>query len=123
MSEVVRDLASIGTMTEALELCWMGSGVPAKVMADRLGIDYGHFTRMFREHDRRHFPPDLIVALMRESGSVLPLEWLAAQLGYALHAQSLRSILEAIRDAMVVSGKDAPRFTIKESGRVEVDHG
>ena len=60
--------------------------------------------------------------LFRSSGSVLPLEWLAAQMGYRLHAQSLAGVLEAIRDALLADGR-APRFTIKDSGRVEVDHG
>lgn len=110
-------LASITTMTQALELAWKGSGIPAKEMADRLGIDCGHFTRMFREHDSRHFPPDLIAALMQECKSVLPLEWMAWRMGYALHEQSMGGILASIRDALLAEGK-LVRFVIHGSGRV-----
>lgn len=112
-------LAAIRTLTGACFLAWKGSGVPAKEMAARLGVEYGHFVRMFREHDSRHFPPDKIVPLMRECGSLLPLEWMAHQMGYCLHEASLTAILETIRDAMVKIGGEPPRFTICENGRVE----
>lgn len=122
-------LRSIRSATEALELTWKGSGLDPKEVAGRLvspefpgGVGYDHFVRMFRQHDRRHFPPELIEVLMRECDSVLFLEWLAWRMGYALHERSLSSVLVAIRDALLADGR-APRFTINESGRVEVDHG
>jgi len=111
-------LESIRTLTEACELCWRGSGIAAKDMAGRLGIEYGHFVRMFRAGDSRHFPPDLIPALMNECKSELPLEWLAFQRGKSLHEKSLTVVLEAIRDALVADGK-APRFSVNNYGTVE----
>ena len=85
-------LPLITTMTGALDCCWKGSGMPAKVMADRLGIEYRHFMRMFNVDDSRHFPPDLIEMIMRESRNTLPLEWLAARMGYRIHEQSLGKV-------------------------------
>lgn len=111
-------LESISCMTEALELAVRGSGVAPKAMADRLGIGYDHMCRMFRRHDSRHFPQDLLEALMRECKSTLPLEWLAWRMGYRLHEKSLGLVLEAIRDALLADGR-APKFSIHEHGRVE----
>lgn len=112
------DLASIESMTEAIARTVDASGLGLKVVADRLGIEVRHFNRILHPHDSRHFPQDKLVDLMRVCKSLLPLEWLAYQMGYALHEQSLRSILEAIRDAMVSDGK-AVRFVVHATGRVE----
>lgn len=113
MSEpIVRNevaLESIKTLTEAMEHCWKGSGIPAKVLADRFGIDYSAWVRMFSAHDPRNFPPDFLPRLMQECQSTLPLEWLALQMGYRIHAQSLEEVLLAIRDALVKEGQN-PRF-------------
>jgi hypothetical protein len=111
-------LPLITTMTGALDCCWKGSGMPAKVMADRLGIEYRHFMRMFNVDDSRHFPPDLIEMIMRESRNTLPLEWLAARMGYRIHEQSLGDVLVAIRNALQLTGQ-SPRFAIHANGRIE----
>lgn len=111
-------LTSITTLTGALDCCWKGSGLPAKVMADRLEIEYRHFMRMFNVDDSRHFPPDLIEKIMRESKNTLPLEWLAWRMGYRIHEQSLGDVLRAIRDLLQPHGQ-APRFAICENGRIE----
>lgn len=112
-------IASIVTMTEALDLCWKGSGVCAKDMAGRLGINYEVWGRMFNPNDSRHFPPDLIPALMRESKSRLPLEWLALQVNMVVHDKEIVVILDAIRAALVEPGKEV-RFCFKAGGGVEL---
>lgn len=112
-------LAAIVTMTEALDLCWKGSGVCAKDMAARLGIDYCAFVRMFNSADPRHFPPDLIPALMRESKSHLPLEWLASQVNMVVHDKEIIAILDAIRSALADPGREV-RFCFNNSGEVEL---
>ena len=117
MREVVA-LESIGSLTEAVALTIDGSGIARKVMADRLGVELRHFNRMRNGEDSRHFPRDLIEAVMEECGSVLPLEWLAWRRGYALHEKSLGSVLTAIRDALLADGKEA-KFSIHENGRIE----
>lgn len=115
-------LAGIATLTEALEMCWKGSGIPAKEMAGRLGLGYGHFMRMFHQHDQLHFPPELIVPLMIECKSVLPLEWLAYQMGYSLHEKTMSDVLRAIRDALQRNGQWVD-FLVRDSGLVEPDLG
>ena len=110
-------LELIGSLTEACERCWKGSGLPAKVVAAELGIDYKHWTRMFNRNDSRHFPPDKIIALMVLCKSVLPLEWQAWKMGYALHDQELTVVLRALHELIAANG--TPKFRICDSGRVE----
>lgn len=111
-------LESIASLTEAIGLTVKGSGFCLKTMAARLGVEPKHLNRMLNVYDSRHFPPDLIVTLMVESKSVLPLEWLAWKMGYRLHDQSLTAILETIRDAMVAVGQE-PKFAVCANGRIE----
>lgn len=113
-------LASIKSMTEALALTIDGA-VSRKVMADRLGVELRHLNRMLNGDDSRHFPPDLIERVMVECKSLLPLEWLAWRMGYAIHELSLGDVLVAIRDALL-EGR-APRFAICENGRMEEVRG
>lgn len=110
-------LVSIVSMTEALNLCWKGSGLPSSELADRLGIGYSHFMRMMNPNDHMNFPVDLIPRLMTECKSILPLEWLAWQMGYRLHDKSLTQVLVAIREALAKDGA-SPRFSIRASGVV-----
>lgn len=119
MSEAATvELASIATLTEAVERMVAVAGIAPKDMAERLGLSYGHYVRMLRRGDAMNFPPDLLERAMRECKSVLPLEWLAYRMGYALHDMTLTSILAAIRDAFTEDGK-AVRFMFCGNGRVE----
>lgn len=112
-------IASIKTMSEALYLCWMSSGICAKEMAARLGLEYWSFVRSMNPDDPRQFPNDLIPALMRESKSRLPLEWLAWQVNMVIHDKEIVVILDAIRAALVEPGKEV-RFCFKGDGGVEL---
>lgn len=118
MAELL-DLEAVASMTEILALTVKRSGVAPKVLAGRLGIELCHFNRMMNPFDSRHFPTDKLPLLMRETASTLPLEWLAARMGYRLHEKSLGQLLEAMRDAMVAMGADVPKFSIHEHGRIE----
>jgi hypothetical protein len=111
-------LASILTMTDAINLTVRGSGLPPKDLACRLGIGYEHFMRMLNKDDSRNFPPDLLRALCVECKSTLPLDYLAWSLGYCLHEKSMTAILVAIVDAFAAEGKEV-KFHISASGRIE----
>lgn len=118
MAETVA-VAAIMTMTEALDLCWKGSGICAKDMATRLGLEYWSFVRSLNPSDPRQFPNDLIPALMRESKSRLPLEWLATQMNMSVHDKEMIAILDAIRVALADPGKEV-RFCFGSDGEVEL---
>lgn len=115
-------LETIGSMTEAVGRMIDGAFGCRKVAAERLGVEARHLNRMLSPFDNRHFPPDLLRKAMRECNSLLPLEWLAREMGYRLHEKTMTSILEAIRDAMTKDGRDV-RFLIAGSGRVEPKQG
>lgn len=122
MSERANVLAEIKDINDALVRCCGMSGLDDKEIAAKLGIGYGHFTRMLNPNDSLHFPPEKIVPLMIVCGNMLPLEWLAWQMGYALHDMTLTAVLAAIRDALV-DGKE-PRFhlegiEISANGRID----
>jgi len=110
-------LDDITTLTEACERCYKLAGLVPKQVAAELGIDYKLFVRMFNRNDPRHFPPDLIVPLMKLCKNVFPLEWLAYRMGYALHSVEMTDLLLALKEIVDVRG--GSRFMITETGRVE----
>ncbi len=118
-------LESIGSMTEAVARMVDGSAGGRKGVAHALGVEERHLNRMLNIYDNRHFSPDLLEGAMRECQSLLPLEWLAWRMGYAIHSHTVAGILEAIRDSLTANGT-SPKFVIMEHGRVEpmeVSHG
>ena len=115
MSDI--DLSSIASMTEACERCFRLAGFEPKEVAYALGIEYAHFSRMMNPNDPRCFPPEKIVPLMKLCKNVLPAEWLAWNMGYALHDQGLTEILGKIRDALIEDGR--PAFRICDGRRIE----
>ncbi len=104
-------LEDIGSLTEAIALTVKASGMSPEEVSGLLNLEIGHFRRMLNKHDARYFPPDLLVPLMQVCKSLLPLEWLAYQMGYALHDLTLRDVLVAIKDALMKDGK-TPKFLI-----------
>jgi len=110
-------LDEIRTLTEACERCYLLAGFSPKRVAAELGIPYNIFTRMFNPNDPRNFPPDLILPLMVLCGNVLPLEWLACRMEYALHEKGLNEVLRAIAAALAADGK-SPVFCVGERGLV-----
>lgn len=111
----VERLERISTMTEAIAAAAAGSRVAPKLLADRLGIEYSHFQRMLSSTDSRNFPPDLLPTLMHETGSLLPLEWLAFRMGFCLHEQSLTGVLKAIRESLTRG--ETPKFSFSDYSR------
>ena len=111
-------LAGIKSMTMAIERCAELAGFSPKVMADKLGVSYGHYVRMMRQGDAVNFPPDLIEKAMVECRNTLPLEWLAWRMGYRIHEQSLGDVLVSIHKALQLGGK-TPQYAIHQNGRLE----
>jgi len=107
-------LTNIHSMTEAINLTVKGSGIPAKVLAARLGIQYEHFMRMLNRDDRSNFPPDLIKALCIECQNNLPARWLSWSLGEVTVAKSVADSLEAIKAALSAEGR-TPMYSMRNS--------
>lgn len=106
-------IEGIPTMTEAIERGLLLGGLTPKEAAFLLQIDYGHFVRMMRPHDNRHFPPDLIARAMEIAGNDLPLDWLAWRRGRATYPLEFMTILSGIKDALTADGRDV-RFALRQ---------
>lgn len=108
-------LEGMPTLTAALERSFRLGGMSPSEAAWAVGIEYNHFSRMFREGGGRHFPPDLILPLMRAAGNKLPLHWLAHQMGEATYPLEFISILAGIRETLTQAGLPA-RFALLDEG-------
>lgn len=92
------------TMLDAIHLCIHLAKLPHYAIAERLGIDKGHWTRMMQS--QAHFPPNKLKHLMDVCQNFAPLQWLAQAAGQELKVdpllaeeQMLRARLAAIETA------------------------
>lgn len=79
------------TMLQAIHLCIHLSKIKKNyAIADSLGIDRGHWTRIM--HGTAHFPTNKITDLMLLCGNYAPLQWLAIAAGQeiAINQRELR---------------------------------
>lgn len=72
-------LAGCETLLQAIHLCVQLSRYKHYTIADKLGIDRGHWTRMMQ--GQAHFPTNKLAALMQLCGNYAPLQWLAKATG------------------------------------------
>jgi len=72
----------IPTMLEAIRLCMHRSGYTTKFVAEYLGIDQGHMSRIMSGN--AHFPDNKYRDLMGLCGNYAPLQWLAMKCGFEL---------------------------------------
>ena len=72
-------LGQCETLLQAIHLCIHLSRFPHYVIAEKLGVDRGHWTRMMQ--GQAHFPTNKIASLMQLCGNYAPLQWLAKATG------------------------------------------
>jgi plasmid maintenance system antidote protein VapI len=75
-------LSTCDSMLDAIHLCIHLSRLPHYVIAENLGVDKGHWTRMMQ--GQAHFPTNKMKTLMDVCGNYAPIQWLAAQTGFEL---------------------------------------
>lgn len=82
----VRDelLNSCESLLDAIHLCIQVGRYPHWVVAKKLGIDKGHFSRILT--GQAHFPTNKMHQLMQLCGNFAPLQWLAMQSGMQVFA-------------------------------------
>jgi hypothetical protein len=76
-------LASCESLLQAIHLCIHLSKLPHYAIAERLGIDKGHWTRMMQA--QAHFPTNKLTELMSLCGNYAPMQWLAGATGFQLY--------------------------------------
>lgn len=72
-------LGQCETLLQAIHLCVHLSRLPHYAIAEKLGIDRGHWTRMMQ--GQAHFPTNKLASLMQLCGNYAPLQWLAKATG------------------------------------------
>lgn len=75
----IKLLGQCETLLQAIHLCIHLSRLPHYVVAEKLGVDRGHWTRMMQ--GQAHFPTNKIASLMQVCGNYAPLQWLAKATG------------------------------------------
>lgn len=85
-------MARCRSLTAALDYCIEARPFTREQVAFHLGCDVGHLNRQLNPHDRSHFNPDMIDALQKLCGNIIPLRYQALASGYGLHR--LKSALE-----------------------------
>ena len=73
-------------LLQAVRVCINTSGLSDEAVCSHLGIDKGHFSRML--HGRANLPLDKLGDLMRLTGSLLPLQVLAHEMGCEVFADA-----------------------------------
>lgn len=75
-------LTTCKDLLDAIHLCIHLSRLAHYVIAEKLGIDRGHWTRMMQGH--AHFPTRKLGALMQICGNYAPMQFLARESGFEL---------------------------------------
>jgi plasmid maintenance system antidote protein VapI len=88
-------LRTCSSFLEAIHLCIHLSRLPHYAIAERLGVDRGHWTRMMQ--GQAHFPTNKLTALMDYCGNYAPMQWLAAQTGFELFEDAKQKRKEELR--------------------------
>ena len=68
---------------DAIHLCVQLSRYKHYTIADKLGIDRGHWSRMMQ--GQAHFPTNKMHELMQLCGNYAPLQWLAKAVGVPIN--------------------------------------
>lgn len=83
------------SMLDAIHLCIHLSRLPHEAIAQRLGIDKGHWSRMLQS--QAHFPPNKLKPLMELCGNYAPLQWLSHACGFELFKDAKQARVAELR--------------------------
>ena len=75
-------LSTCESLLDAIHLCVHLSKLPHYVIAEKLGIDRGHWTRIMQ--GQAHFPTNKMADLQGLCGNYAPVQWLARASGFDL---------------------------------------
>lgn len=102
----IRLLKQCQTMLDAIHLCIHLGRLPHYAIAEKLGIDRGHWTRMMQS--QAHFPPNKLNSLMDLCGNFAPLQWLAQSVGQELAVDQITLRKQrALRELEEISALEA----------------
>lgn len=88
-------LQTCGSLLDAIHLCIHLSRLPHYAIAEKLGVDKGHWTRMMQ--GQAHFPTNKINSLMQLCGNFAPMQYLAQAAGFELFEDARAQRKEELR--------------------------
>ena len=114
----VRDelLNSCESLLDSVHLCVQIGRLPHYAVAQRLGIDKGHWARMMQ--GQAHFPTNKMQMLMEVCGNLAPLQFLAMQSGFQVFEDPVAMELDQIerRKAEILANR--PSTFVSERPRL-----
>jgi hypothetical protein len=88
-------LRTCNTLLDAVHLCIHLSHVKHYALAEALGVDRGHWTRMMQ--GQAHFPTNKLGLLMEKCGNYAPMQFLAREAGFELFEDAKAKRREELR--------------------------
>jgi hypothetical protein len=88
-------LGTCGCLLDAIHLCIHLSKLPHYVIAEKLGVDRGHWTRMMQS--QAHFPTNKMQMLMEVCGNYAPAQFLAKSCGFEMFEDAKAKRKEELR--------------------------
>jgi len=88
-------LHTCNDLLDAIHLCIHLSRLPHYAIAEKLGIDRGHWTRMMQ--GQAHFPTRKMKMLMEVCGNYAPMQYLAQSTGFELFEDAKAKRKEELR--------------------------
>lgn len=88
-------LRTCQSLLDAIHLCIHLSKFPHYVIAEKLGVDRGHWTRIMQS--QAHFPTNKLKTLMEFCGNYAPMQWLARETGFELFEDAKAKRKEELR--------------------------
>jgi len=88
-------LSTCDSLLDSIHLCIHLSRLPHYHIAEKLGVDKGHWTRMMQ--GQAHFPTNKLKSLMEVCGNYAPMQWLASATGFELFEDARSKRKEELR--------------------------
>lgn len=88
-------VAKCNDLLDAIHLCVHLSRLPHYALAERLGIDRGHWTRIMQ--GQAHFPTRKLGQLMQLCGNYAPMQFMARESGFQLFEDAKAKRKEELR--------------------------
>lgn len=104
------------SLLDAIHICVQVGKLPHYAIAQRLGIDKGHWARMMQ--GQAHFPTNKIEQLMQVCGNYAPLQWMARECGFQVYRDPKELRAAQLKAELASLESERPSTFINEEGRL-----
>lgn len=85
----IREIAAIGSMSQAVGRALLHAGMTQEELADRIGVSASYMSLMMT--GRRNWPESAVRRVVTVTGSLAPVQWLCAQYGGEFYVDPVKS--------------------------------